>query len=104
MRALKIAALVIAGGLGLTGCPADKDEVDGGPTRTDGGSIRPDGGSAPGTDGGGVVVDGGFSGEIADFAKELILNHSTDLRPLNTEDQRFAPDTQDATKFPASFF
>ena len=94
--------------LGLFGCPETVEP-------TDGGVIKKDAGTVIGADSGTMMTDAGMTmtdagtidagpGEIADFAKDLILNHSSDPNPTTTEDKTFAPDTQDATKFPASFF
>ena len=117
MRPLRLACLAMVASLGLFGCPEPVEPTDGGIVKKDAGTvIKPDSGTMM-TDAGMGTVDAGMGsvdagmgtvdagpGEIADFAKDLILNHSADPNPSLTEDKTFAPDTKDATKFPPAFF
>lgn len=114
MRSHRLAWVLIACSLGVIGCPADPDKVDGGTTgKTDGGGVKVDGGvgtiDGGTTDGGTATGDAGVDAgmtlmELTDFAKDLILNHAADRQPTTTEDKTFAADTQDASKFPPAFF
>lgn len=95
MRNLRISALLLLWmGLVLSACP--QKETGG----KDGGHSQSDGGA--GSDGG--TQDGG-TGQLTDFARDLILNHTADNTPAaTTEDKTFAADTEDPNAFPASFF
>ena len=122
MRPLRLACIAMVASLGLFGCPEPVEMTDGGMTTKDAGTgVKPDAGT-PKTDAGTMTADAGMMvtdagmmtadagtvdagpGEIADFAKDLILNHSADPNPTTTEDKTFAPDTRDASKFPPAFF
>ncbi len=116
MRSLRLACISVVASLALIGCPEPVEMTDGGMTSKDGGPVKIDAGMTmtdagmTTTDAGTMKTDAGTGtvdagpGEIADFAKELILNHATDVNPTTTEDKTFAPDTQDASKFPPAFF
>lgn len=108
MRPLRLACIAMVASLGLFGCPEPVETTDGGMTTKDAGTVvKTDAGTTT-TDAGMMTADAGTvdagPGEIADFAKDLILNHSADPNPTTTEDKTFAPDTRDASKFPPAFF